>query len=194
MANVCNYEIHIKGSKKAALYFVDMMPSYCRDKEIIHEEGTDNEYIVWMIGDCKWGLDAYCEENPDAAAEVADDLERLTEEDIRNMDTGNYWDLPMQQKSEVLGVEVLAHSWSRDSEFDKFDHYLNGELVSSALCPLYWDKGVFDTYEAFCETFNIDPNRLPESSWLPDEVVEEDEDVEDEWRSQLDPEKIPFAF
>lgn len=113
MANVCNYEIHIKGSKKAALYFVDMTPSYCRDKEIIHEEGTDNEYIVWMIGDCKWDLDAYCEENPDAAAEVADDLERLTEEDIRNMDSGDYCSLCSKNRkcwalrfSPIHGAEI----------------------------------------------------------------------------------------
>ena len=35
MANYCDYEIHVRGSKKAALYLYTMMPaldSYCEEK------------------------------------------------------------------------------------------------------------------------------------------------------------------
>ena len=51
----------------------------------------------------------------------------------------------MRQKSEVLGVEILAHSWSDESEFAN--------------------------YEEFCKEYGIDPEEIPEDAW--DEVEED---------------------
>ena len=92
MANICNYEIHVKGRKKAALLLFAATPAY-GDKEITHEEGTDEEYILWMKGDCKWSLDTYTEEKPG----VTIDLDSLTEDDLRNEgQVPDYWDLPLR--------------------------------------------------------------------------------------------------
>lgn len=197
MANYCNYEIHVKGTKKAALFMYAMMPVYDY-KQITHEEGTEEEYIVWMEGNCKWQLDAYCEEKVD----VKIDAEAFTEEYVRNEENGlDYWYLTMRQKSEVLGLEVLAHSWSDESEFDQFDRYVNGKLISSEseayksypdwedveeafdsyndycetfdidpnLAPPAWDKSEFANYEEFCEEYGIDTEKIPEDAWYEDE-------------------------
>lgn len=197
MANYCDYEIHVKGSKKATLFLYAMMPA-ADYKEITHEEGTDDEYIVWMTGNCKWSLDSYCEEKPNTVI----DLDNLTEADIRDEEIGlAYWYLTMRQKSEVLGVEILAHSWSDESEFDQFDHYSKGMMVSSEadeynsypewaevedefesykdycetfgvdpnLSPPAWDKNEFETYEQFCKEYGIDPKRTPEDAWVEDD-------------------------
>ena len=197
MANYCDYEIHVRGSKKAALFLYTMMPALDY-KEITHEEGTDEEYIVWMTGNCKWSLDRYCEEKQN----VVIDLDSFSEDDVRDEEVGlNYWYLTMRQKSEVLGVEILAHSWSDESEFDQFDHYLNGKLLSSEadeynaypayedvedefesykdyceafdvdpnVAPPVWDKNEFETYEKFCQEYGIDPTRLPEDAWYEDD-------------------------
>lgn len=193
MANYCNYEIHVKGTKKAALFMYAMMPVYDY-KQIIHEEGTEEEYIVWMEGDCKWQLDAYCEEK----ADVKIDVEAFTEEYVRNEENGlDYWYLTMRQKSEVLGIEVLAHSWSRESEFENFEHYKKGTLISEKatvhilpeelddweLFPK-WIKAEYESYESFCkgvkDFFDFDISGISEELW-----EEEEEGVyilpEDNW-------------
>lgn len=200
MANYCDYEIHAKGNKKAALYLYTMMPALDY-KEITHEQGNDEEYIVWITGNCKWSLDHYCEEKPN----VSIDLDSLDEDDIRGEEIGlDYWYLTMRQKSEVLGVEILANSWSSESDFDQFDHYVNGKLISSEsenyyaypawedveeefesykdYCeafdidpnkvPPVWDKSEFESYEEFCKECGIDPQKVSEDAW-----DEEDEDI-----------------
>ncbi len=196
MANYCNYEIHVKGTKKAALMMAAIMAS-ADSKEITHEEGTDENYVVWIEGDCKWSLDAYCEEKKD----VVINLDEYTEEDIRDADFDEYWYLTMRQKSEVLGLEILAHSWSDESEFDVFEYYDYGRKVSSEnincrpewdeemqmvycsyidYCMVFglnpslnppdtWNKEEYPTYEEFCYEHDIDPEILPESKWEEDE-------------------------
>ena len=179
MATICNYEIHVKGRKKAALFLFTAMPAY-GDKEITHEEGTDEEYILWMKGDCKWYLDSSTEEKPG----ITIDLDSLTEDDLRNeRQVPDYWDLPLRQKSELLGVEILAHSWSAESEFESFEHYQNGQLVDSrteTVCLPYafemfpdespnWILSEYPTYEAFCagvqDILDLDLREVPESEW-----------------------------
>ncbi len=196
MANYCEYEIHVRGKKKAALMMAAIMAS-ADMKEITHEEGSDNNYIVWIRGNCKWSLDAYCEEKPD----VTINLDEYSEDDLRDADFEEYWYLTMRQKSEVLGLEILAHAWSDESEFDMFEYYDNGRKISSEnvncrpewdeememvfgayidYCltfglnpslnpPPVWDKGRYPTYEEFCDEFDIDPEILPESKWEEDE-------------------------
>jgi hypothetical protein len=161
MANYCNYEIHARGPKKAALMLFTMIPC-CDSKEITHEEGTDDKYIVHMIGNCKWSLDHYCKENPD----VKINLDEYSEDDVRDEECGlDYWYLPMSQKSELLGLEILAHSWSEESEYDQMEEYNNGRLVSCDYAPLAPDwceyEDEFDSYQDFCEAFNINPNQNP---------------------------------
>ncbi len=195
MANYCNYEIHVRGKKKAALMLAAILPS-ADSKCITHEEGTENNYIVWIKGNCKWSLDAYCEEKPD----VTIDLDEYTEDDLRDADYDEYWYLPLKQKSKLLGLEMLVHSWSGESDFNIFEYYDNGRKISSEsvlnrpeweeveevygsyidYClvfglnpslnpPPVWNKEYYPTYEEFCEEYSIDPEILPESKWEEDE-------------------------
>ena len=173
MANFCEYEIHVKGNKKAVLYFFTMVPSYGGNR-ITHEEGSDDEYIIWITGDCKNALDCYCEEKPG----VAIDLDGISEADIRNKELGSdYMYLTMRQKSEVLGIEILAHSWSDESDFDQFDYYSKGTLISSesyCFAPPTWFRSDDETYEQFCKENNIDPEKIPEKAWyeIDNDVLE----------------------
>ena len=178
MANRCDYEIHVKGNKKAALFFVAMMP-VCDSKEITHEEGTDDEYVVWLKGNCNWSLDYRCTEKPDANI----DLNILAEDDVRGEEVGlPYWYLTMRQKSELLNIEILAHSWSQESEYENYEHYKNGLLLDSKreAYPLLYELQVYDlfpswvsseyeTYEAFCSAvndfFGFSIDEIPEDCW-----------------------------
>ena len=178
MANSCGYEIHVKGTKKAALFLAAMLPTY-DSKDITHEEGTDEEYIVWVEGNCKWALDYACSEKSD----VKIDLDALTLDDVQNDELGvKYWYLTMRQKSEVLNVEILAHSWSKESEFECYEHYKEGRLLDSKKDTHYlpdelqdydlfpkWLSDQFKTYEAFCaaveEHFGFSINEISEDQW-----------------------------
>lgn len=46
MANICNYEIHAKGNKKAVLFFYTTLQTLDY-KQITHKEGNDDEDIFY---------------------------------------------------------------------------------------------------------------------------------------------------
>ncbi len=58
MADYCDYEIHVRGTKKAALMVYAAMRS-ADQKIITYENGTDAEYILHFESCCKWEPDAY---------------------------------------------------------------------------------------------------------------------------------------
>lgn len=152
MANYCNYEIHIRGNKKSVLFFCTTLP-VLDNKQIIYEKGTDKDYIVWITGNCKWSLDHFCEEKKN----VTINLNKLNEDSLRDESIGfDYWYLTMRQKSELFNLEILAHSWSDESEYDQFDHYKFGKLISSKYAEYSnyfpWDKSEFPKYKDFCKT------------------------------------------
>ncbi len=61
MANICEYKVIVKGRKNACYAFYGSMS--CMDyKEIVSEKGTEDKYEMFFIGNCKWGVDAYCGE------------------------------------------------------------------------------------------------------------------------------------
>ena len=172
MANICNYEIHAKGNKKAVLFFYTTLQTLDY-KQITHKEGNDDEYILWIKGNCKWSLDYFCEEKKNVVIQ----LNEFDEDTILDERIGfDYWYLTMRQKSEILNIEILAHSWSDESQYDQFDHYKDGNLLSSKYeeySNYYpWDKSEFSTYEAFCKAYNINPIQISENLWY-----EDDEDI-----------------
>ena len=200
MANTCNYEIHVRGTKKAALALYSMIPAY-DEKYISDEYETDEGYVVKIEGDCKWSLDSYCEEKPD----VQINLDNFTEDEIRDEDRWtDHWYMTLRQKSEVLDVEIQAYSWSRESEFECFEHYRKGKKLSfkrempdiplevecMEMFPL-WYRDDFPTYQEFCDEVPMfsdlsDISSIPESEWAYDEeqgayVVSEDAWEEFAW-------------
>ena len=77
MANVCLYKIKVKGSKKACYKLVDMMPLYSGDKEYLSAEGTEEDFTLVFLGDCKWSVDSY--------TVFEDKLKPYTEEELAEM-------------------------------------------------------------------------------------------------------------
>lgn len=127
MANICLYKILIKGSKAACYAFIDMMPSYNADKEILREEGTDSEYELVLKGDCKWSVSAYTEniENP----------QPLTAEEINNIEDGDHWDKTIKDKSVLLDCEIFCNSKDIDEPtWATYEHYKNGIEIKDE-CP-----------------------------------------------------------
>ena len=138
MANYCNYEIHVKGTKKAALLLANMLP--VMDGISIEDEyGSNAKYTVIVCGNCKWSLDHGCEEKSD----VNINLKKITLADIEDGFGDEYWGLTLRQKSELLGVEIQARSWSDESEFDQFEHYIKGNCVKQISID-YTDDNEFD--------------------------------------------------
>ena len=80
MADYCDYIIHVRGTKKAALMVFATMRC-ADDKPISYEGGTDEEYIIHFSGSCKWEPDAYCDKEWNGE-EI--DLNVLDEGAIRN--------------------------------------------------------------------------------------------------------------
>ena len=126
MANYCYYLIRAKGTKKAALMAYASTPKSGDDNCIVAEFGTEDKYVVWYYGECKWDLDAYCKEKHS----VEMDLTNLSEEDLRAGEGYDYWDLTMRQRSEVLGVDLFAHSWSEESNLDYYEHWKAGTQIN----------------------------------------------------------------
>lgn len=124
MANICKYLIRAKGTKKAALMAFASTPKAGDFDYIIGELGTDEEYVVWYQGECKWSIDAYSEER----SGLSIDLSELDEEDLRDGEGYDFWDLTMRQRSEVLGLDLFVHSWSQESGFDRYDRWVNGNM------------------------------------------------------------------
>ena len=163
MANYCEYEIHVKGSKKAVLMFFSTMP-YMDYNDIEKEFEKEEEYIVYFRGNCKWSLSSHCKSSYDG--EMIE-IEALKENDIRNRTTGldlEYYTL--QVKSQLFQCEIQAHSWSGESGFETFEHYKNGEMIRfetqsfTEECELDWDLEEYPTYEEFCEDYDLDPEDL----------------------------------
>ncbi len=56
MANVCSFEMRIRGTKENCEKMIDSdMPS-CYEFYRVEEQGTDNDYMVYLAGECRWSV------------------------------------------------------------------------------------------------------------------------------------------
>lgn len=115
MANVCRYKIKVIGRKSSCYALINMMPLYVGEKEILFEEGTDDDYTLIFKGDCKWGIDY--------GTDDFGRLEPFTEEEIEEIEDGDYWDFMMVDKAFVLGVEIFCNTLDDDGQ-EIFYHYI----------------------------------------------------------------------
>lgn len=150
MANICLYKIKIQGSQTACYKFIDMMPAYNRDKDILFEEGTDDNYTLIMIGDCKWSVSAYTNkmENP----------QPFTNDELNAIEDGDHWDKTLRDKSVLLNCEIWCNSKDIDeSSWAIYEHYNRGAVIRDE-CPkeLHIKRGRdYDNYGTV--VFNISP-------------------------------------
>ena len=127
MANYCNYLIRAKGTKKAALMAFASTPKSGDFDYIIAEFGTEEEYVVWYQGECKWSLDAYSQKYEGTKI----DLSEFSEEALRNGEGYDFWNLSMKDRSKLFGLDLFAHSWSGESMFDEYERWENGHTSAS---------------------------------------------------------------
>lgn len=173
MADICSYNIHVKGSKKACYAFLTTTPAL-EEKEILFESGDDENYILHFTGICKWSLDFYC------GGEYKGDfnLDYYTLEDIKDD-----WDLCGLQsispdiKSKVLGVIAEIYTYSEEGMYKCFYRYEKGELtfeeenfIWNYLEEEYeeefiWDKDEYENFEEFLVDYNLEDSGIKEEDF-----------------------------
>lgn len=133
MANYCNYEVRVKGSRKAGLMIYASMP-YLDYKDIISEESVGDYSQMCFSGNCKWSVNYGVNDHMPKV-----DLEIFSEADIEYKGD-DYLEYSLRAKSEVFQCEIMVHYWSDESGFDQFDHYKNGELIKQRKIGYNYDK------------------------------------------------------
>lgn len=138
MANYCNYEVRVIGSKKAGLMVYESMP--CMDfKDYDSEEMVGDSCLICFSGNCKWSVNFGVNDHMPKV-----NLESMSELDIEEKGV-DYWEYSLRAKSEAFQCEIMVHYWSDESGFDQFDHYKNGEIVKQRkIAYNYEEANVFD--------------------------------------------------
>lgn len=127
MANLCLYKIKVNARKKACYALIDMMPLYDWDKEILLEEGTDDDYTIIFTGGCKWGVDY--------ATKKIEGLKPFTEEELDAVRDGDHWGYPLRDKSLALNADIYCNSKDiGDSRKPVYEHYSCGKKINDK-CP-----------------------------------------------------------
>ncbi len=135
MANCCEYKVIVKGKKNACYAFFGSMS--CMDyKDIVDEEGTDDEFVLSFEGNCKWSVDSYCTPwEGEFPVKLPDDYE-----DAYSEGEEKYWYNTVQERSMMFEVEVLCNSADvedynpAEGPFQIYKHYINGVDIGG-ICP-----------------------------------------------------------
>ena len=153
MSNICLYKIKVKGRKRACYALVDMMPLYSGEKEYLREEGTDDDFELVFMGDCKWSVDSYTTRMKNPAP--------FTDEELNAVQDGDHWDKTLQDKSVLLDCEIWCNSKDiDDSCWALFDHYNRGKIVRDE-CPkeLHIKRGRdYDRSDDIVVALNLTPH------------------------------------
>ncbi len=122
MANICDFKIHVRGTKKAALMLYAAAVAAPYEVDIDYEGGTDDEYIIHFSGSCKWDIDAYCEKRWN---KKPIDLSAIDEETIRSNEkfAEKYSQYKMKAKSGMFQCEVEVIAFDEEGEVS-FVHYV----------------------------------------------------------------------
>ena len=122
MANYCDYEIRVIGSKNAGLMVYESMP--CMDfKNFEWEKSSENYTTIHFTGNCKWSVNFGVTDNLNYV-----NVDAMSESEIESKGI-DYWDYSLRAKSEAFQCEIMVHYWSEESGFDQFDHYKNGKIL-----------------------------------------------------------------
>ena len=127
MANICLYKIKVVGRKRACYALIDMMPLYSGDKDIVFEDGTDEEYSLIFTGDCKWHVDAY--------TQALTNPQPFTPEELDAVSDGQYWQVPILQKSILLDCDIMCNSKDIDAGGKAYYEHYNRGVVINDECP-----------------------------------------------------------
>jgi hypothetical protein len=104
-----------------------MMPLYTGEKEILFEEGTENNFTLIFTGDCKWSVDAY--------TSPLSEPKPLSPEEVDVIDDGDYWNVNLRDKSILLNCEIFCNSKDIDDCcWAIYEHYDKGKIINDK-CP-----------------------------------------------------------
>lgn len=152
MANICLYKIKVRGRQRACYALVDMMPLYSWEKEMLSEEGTEEDFTLVFLGACKWSVKYGTSAIPNIAPFTDAELEAVAD--------GDHWDTTMRDKSILLGVEIWCNSKDiDDSSWAIFEHYDRGRVINDE-CPkeLHIKRGrEYDRGDDIVITLNTHP-------------------------------------
>lgn len=160
MADYCDYEIHVRGTKKAALMVYATMRS-ADLKEITFEGGTDDEYTLHFSSCCKWEPDAYCDKKWDGK-EI--DLSGIDEKSMRE-ETGidDFMSYSLADMSAMYHCEIEIHACYPEAESNSFFHYKDGDTLDEQWAAPDWEAAPDD----------IDEEEGGEEDFYPDEPRED---------------------
>ena len=189
MANYCDYEIRVIGSKNAGLMVYESMP--CMDfKNFEWEKSSENYTTIHFTGNCKWSVNFGVTDNLNYV-----NVDAMSESEIESKGI-DYWDYSLRAKSEAFQCEIMVHYWSEESGFDQFDHYKNGKILKQRKIEYNydepnefdWDKLEFIGYEGEYDE-NVDGEQQNEDlmailmalgGTMPSDASEESEENQDE--------------
>jgi len=167
MANICEYNMIVKGRKNACYAFFAGQ-YWLNYKDITFESGNDERYEMHFSGTCKWTVDQYCiTYNGSCPMDIPDDYEEAAK---MMCGTEHY---TVQSRSRMFDVEVWCNS--RDSEGDPetayYGHFISGspceDVVPEELVfedTLYQECMDFEEYDdEFSECETDDKPDIPHS-------------------------------
>lgn len=127
MANICLYKVKVCGKKINCYKLIDMMPLYSWEKDILFEDGTDENFTLIFTGGCKWGVDRYTKDYKD--------LLPYTDEEVSKIEDGDGWDYCLKNKSTLLDVDIYCNSKDIDDMgYAYYEHYNRGVKIKDE-CP-----------------------------------------------------------
>lgn len=144
MANLCSYEMKVKGRKEDCMELYRMLTDYNLPRyfqrisgaEIYEEAGTEEAYSICISGTCDWSVRT-CMREGQPACDTADRKPASLEKESARLG------LEIEVFSEELGFEFQEHVLIRDGRCEE------DECVDTA-CH-YWDKKIYPTIESFNE-------------------------------------------
>lgn len=134
MANYCDYEVRVTGTKNAGYMVYCSMP--CTDyKELESVKKSGTNYLTIFTGNCDWSVNYGVREDLSVI-----DVDKLSEKQIEKS-ADNYWYYSLRSKSEAFNCEIMVHYWSEESGFDQFDCFKNGKVIKQRKVAFDYDSG-----------------------------------------------------
>lgn len=135
MANYCDYDMKIKGTKENCKKWLKKM-SDCDeynsfygifDAVVYDEGGTDESYYMYISGDCAWSLETCCR-----ASGYSGGIDLFAEN--------------------TLELSLIMEAWSTEIGWGFQEHYIykHGQCIVDECrdyAEWYWDKDVYKTYK-----------------------------------------------
>lgn len=132
MANICWYQVKAKGDKKNIMFLYHSMPVY----NYIDLISSSDDTIIFS-GDCKWSLDAYCE---NSNADIKIDVNKyISDTDTKLInDPTEYIYYTLEDKSKILNCDIEVFSEYEDYDIDNdegdrplYQHFSKGEVLEN---------------------------------------------------------------